>query len=44
VALKRSPALAVVLGHLQRNDSPNAFDKVLANQYGVKKMEMAVNE
>lgn len=32
----------VVLGHLQRGGSPNAFDRVLATQYGVKAMEMAL--
>ncbi|MFT7381171.1 MAG: phosphofructokinase-like protein [Roseivirga sp.] len=34
----------VVLGHLQRGGSPNAFDRVLATQYGVKAMEMALNQ
>jgi len=32
----------VVLGHLQRGGSPNAFDRVLATQFGVKAMEMAL--
>lgn len=32
----------MVLGHLQRGGSPNAFDRVLATQYGVKAMEMAL--
>jgi 6-phosphofructokinase 1 len=33
----------MVLGHLQRGGTPNAFDRVLATQYGVKAMEMALN-
>lgn len=32
----------MVLGHLQRGGSPNAFDRVLATQFGVKAMEMAI--
>ena len=32
----------MVLGHLQRGGSPNAFDRVLATQYGVKAVEMAL--
>jgi phosphofructokinase-like protein len=33
----------MVLGHLQRGGTPNAFDRILATQYGVKAMEMAIN-
>lgn len=33
----------MVLGHLQRGGSPIAYDRVLATQFGVKAMEMAVN-
>lgn len=33
----------MVLGHLQRGGTPNAFDRVLATQYGVKAMEMALS-
>jgi len=33
----------VVLGHLQRGGTPIAFDRVLATQFGVKAMEMAIN-
>lgn len=32
----------VVLGHLQRGGTPIAFDRVLATQFGVKAMEMAM--
>lgn len=32
----------MVLGHLQRGGSPNAFDRILATQFGVKAMEMAI--
>ena len=32
----------MVLGHLQRGGTPNAFDRVLATQYGVKAMELAL--
>lgn len=32
----------MVLGHLQRGGTPNAFDRVLATQYGVKALEMAL--
>ncbi len=32
----------MVLGHLQRGGGPNAFDRVLATQFGVKSMEMAI--
>ncbi|MFT5955637.1 MAG: phosphofructokinase-like protein [Cyclobacteriaceae bacterium] len=31
-----------VLGHLQRGGSPTAFDRILATQFGVKAMEMAI--
>ncbi|RLD75565.1 MAG: 6-phosphofructokinase [Bacteroidetes bacterium] len=31
-----------VLGHLQRGGVPNAFDRILATQFGVKAMEMAL--
>ncbi|MCL4158285.1 UNVERIFIED_CONTAM: hypothetical protein GTU68_030204, partial [Idotea baltica] len=30
----------MVLGHLQRGGTPNAFDRVLATQYGVKALEL----
>lgn len=33
----------MVLGHLQRGGTPNAFDRVLATQYGVKALELAIN-
>ncbi|MEM1137861.1 MAG: ATP-dependent 6-phosphofructokinase [Bacteroidota bacterium] len=33
----------MVLGHLQRGGTPNAFDRVLATQYGVKAFEMVLN-
>ncbi len=33
----------MVLGHLQRGGSPNAFDRVLATQFGVKAMEMVID-
>ena len=32
----------MVLGHLQRGGTPNAFDRVLATQFGVKAMEMVM--
>lgn len=32
----------MVLGHLQRGGSPTAFDRILATQFGVKAMEMAI--
>ena len=32
-----------VLGHLQRGGIPNAFDRILATQFGVKAMEMAID-
>jgi len=31
-----------VLGHLQRGGVPNAFDRILATQFGVKAMELAI--
>lgn len=31
-----------VLGHLQRGGIPNAFDRILATQFGVKAMEMVL--
>lgn len=34
----------VVLGHLQRGGTPIAFDRVLATQFGVKAMEMAIDK
>ncbi|HET8864536.1 MAG TPA: ATP-dependent 6-phosphofructokinase [Gracilimonas sp.] len=33
----------MVLGHLQRGGIPVAYDRVLATQFGVKAMEMAIN-
>ncbi len=33
-----------VLGHLQRGGSPNAFDRILATQYGVKAIELALED
>jgi 6-phosphofructokinase 1 len=33
----------MVLGHLQRGGTPTAYDRVLATQFGVKAMEMAIN-
>jgi len=33
----------MVLGHLQRGGTPNAFDRVLATQYGVKALELALD-
>ena len=33
-----------VLGHLQRGGIPNAYDRVLASQFGVKAFEMVLNE
>lgn len=33
----------MVLGHLQRGGTPNAFDRVLATQYGVKALELAIS-
>ncbi|MEQ9300161.1 MAG: ATP-dependent 6-phosphofructokinase [Cyclobacteriaceae bacterium] len=32
----------MVLGHLQRGGSPTAFDRILATQFGVKSMELAL--
>ncbi len=32
----------MVLGHLQRGGSPTAFDRILATQFGVKAMELAI--
>ena len=32
-----------VLGHLQRGGIPNAYDRVLASQFGVKAFEMVLN-
>ncbi|HBQ59811.1 MAG TPA: 6-phosphofructokinase, partial [Balneolaceae bacterium] len=34
----------MVLGHLQRGGTPIAYDRVLATQFGVKAMEMAINK
>lgn len=33
-----------VLGHIQRGGSPTAFDRVLGTRYGVKAMELVVDE
>ncbi|PKN79927.1 MAG: 6-phosphofructokinase, partial [Candidatus Cloacimonetes bacterium HGW-Cloacimonetes-1] len=33
-----------ILGHLQRGGRPNAFDRVLATQFGVKAFELALEE
>lgn len=33
----------MVLGHLQRGGKPEAFDRILATQFGVKAMELAIN-
>lgn len=33
----------MILGHLQRGGTPNAFDRVLATQYGTKALEMALS-
>lgn len=33
-----------VLGHLQRGGIPNAFDRILASQFGVKAMEMVIDK
>jgi 6-phosphofructokinase 1 len=32
---------AVVLGHIQRGGSPSAFDRVLANRYGIGALDLA---
>ncbi|MDD3051126.1 MAG: ATP-dependent 6-phosphofructokinase [Candidatus Cloacimonetes bacterium] len=32
-----------ILGHLQRGGSPNAYDRILASQFGVKAFEMVLN-
>lgn len=32
----------MVLGHLQRGGSPNAFDRILATMYGVRAMELVL--
>lgn len=34
----------MVLGHLQRGGTPNAFDRVLATLYGTKALELALND
>jgi len=33
-----------ILGHLQRGGSPNAYDRILASQFGVKAFEMVLNK
>ena len=33
-----------ILGHLQRGGRPNAFDRVLASQFGVKAFELALEQ
>jgi 6-phosphofructokinase 1 len=33
-----------ILGHLQRGGSPNAFDRILASQFGVKAFELALEK
>ena len=33
----------MILGHLQRGGTPNSFDRVLATMYGVKALELALN-
>ncbi len=33
-----------ILGHLQRGGRPNAFDRVLASQFGVKAFELVLHE
>ena len=33
-----------ILGHLQRGGIPNAYDRVLATQFGVKAFEMVLEE
>ena len=33
-----------VLGHLQRGGSPTAYDRILSTRYGVKAVELIVNE
>jgi 6-phosphofructokinase 1 len=33
-----------ILGHLQRGGSPNAFDRILASQFGVKAFEMVLEQ
>lgn len=35
---------SVVLGHVQRSGSPNAYDRVLAYRLGVKAAELVINE
>ena len=34
----------MVLGHLQRGGTPNAFDRILATEYGVKAFEMVLDK
>ncbi|HNX02889.1 MAG TPA: ATP-dependent 6-phosphofructokinase [Candidatus Cloacimonas sp.] len=33
-----------ILGHLQRGGTPNAFDRILASQFGVKAVELVLEE
>ncbi len=33
-----------VLGHLQRGGIPNAFDRILATEFGVKAFEMVLDK
>jgi 6-phosphofructokinase 1 len=35
---------ATVLGHLQRGGSPSTFDRILATRYGVKAVELLIDE
>jgi 6-phosphofructokinase 1 len=32
-----------VLGHIQRGGTPNAYDRILATEYGIKAAELAMN-
>ncbi len=36
-------ARVMILGHLQRGGTPTAYDRILATQYGVKAVELALN-
>lgn len=42
--LTRTETRVMVLGHLQRGGSPNAFDRVLATRYGVAAVEAALEQ
>ena len=37
-------ARVMILGHLQRGGSPIAYDRILATQFGVKSVELVLNE